>query len=284
MSQRSRELWSVLEMFWGKEETEKLQELIFGPPELRSPEGKTLINNLGNLITLSKQCHAFWNYGDFALKHIRGGSCEETTEMVLELEWLPKHPELGSGLVRVDQTVETTSISGLEECALISAETRQELFSGCQITLTTTNAELLPLPDERLIKLQWLLTRVLRMSGAAEVIDLEYDDTPMPSPMMSPVPSLANSSEFQVRSESSAKTPESPFKSSKYLAESSDTPPESTLDPSPTLFQKSFQDLHGVAPRFPMQRWLKKIPCRKRQKSNDETTKENFIGSGTMAT
>src|SRR2546429_6407952 len=42
------------------------------------------------------------------------------------------------------------------------------------------------LPDERLIKLQWFLTRVLRMSAAGENKDIEYDDSPTASPVASP--------------------------------------------------------------------------------------------------
>jgi HNH endonuclease len=107
MDQRqSLELWPVLEIFWGKEDTEKLKD-IYGPPEFIQPGNKTLVNNLGNLVTLSKQAHGLWNVGSFALKHIRGGSFEGTKEMVLELEWLSEHPELtserGPNLVHADQ-------------------------------------------------------------------------------------------------------------------------------------------------------------------------------------
>src|SRR5262249_1822555 len=51
------------------------------------------------------------------------------------------------------------------------------------------------LPDERLIKLQWFLTRVLRMSGAAEAKDIEEpgDDSPMASRASSCIESPAAS-------------------------------------------------------------------------------------------
>ena len=183
-------------MFWGKERSAQLQDILYGP--LESNNGaRTSINRLGNLIVLNPLAHAYWNDGFFALKHISGGGYEKTIEMVLELEWLPGHPELSRDDVRLDQPVENTSAPFLEDHALSSVRTRQAIDSGYRLTLTTTDTEALPLPDERLINLQWLLTRVLRMSGAAEPVDLDYDETPpMNSPISSApslVPSKANS-------------------------------------------------------------------------------------------
>src|SRR5438093_1588807 len=51
MDQRSLDLWSVLETFWGRESTAECQEILFG--SLNFPGTKTLTNNLGNLITLA---------------------------------------------------------------------------------------------------------------------------------------------------------------------------------------------------------------------------------------
>ena len=82
--QKSIDLWSVLEMFWGKEKVATCQEIIFGPPD----SSNTYINRLDNLFTLNVSANALWNMGYIALKHIRGGSYQMTTEMVLELEWL----------------------------------------------------------------------------------------------------------------------------------------------------------------------------------------------------
>ena len=107
--------------------------------------------------------------------------------MVLELEWLPDHPELSREGVRLDQPVENTSAPRLASHILANVNTEQIVYSGYRFTLTTANTEALPLPDERLVILQWFLTRVLRMSGAAEPVDLDYDETP---PMVSPISSI----------------------------------------------------------------------------------------------
>src|SRR5436190_354122 len=107
---------------------------------------------------MSNNAHAYWNLGFFGLKHIRGGSFQGTTEMVLEFEWQPKHPELDTELICIDTALEDISISLAEGTdGSFNWETRQELRSGDLIILTTTDPENHPLPDERLIKLQWLL-------------------------------------------------------------------------------------------------------------------------------
>src|SRR5204863_4379605 len=76
---------------------------------------------------------------------------------------------------------------------LIDWETEQVLRSGHQITLTTPDPERYPLPDERLIKLQWLLARVLRMSGAGECKEYDDDDSLIASPVDSLVSSRTES-------------------------------------------------------------------------------------------
>jgi hypothetical protein len=232
MNEKSIELWSVLEIFWCKENTVACHEMIFGSPDA-SLDDRTYINNLRNLIALNKQAHAYWSDGVFALKHIQGGSYAGTTEMVLEFEWLAKHPELDTDLVRVDKPVEQLFVQLAEGTELLAdGSTRQELRSGDQMILTTTDAENLPLPDERLIKLQWYLTRVLRMSGAGGDKEVEYDDD---SFIASPVASLVSS-----RNESRAETP-------------AESPAVSPLNSPPKPMK---QPRHGIAFRFPKPKWL----------------------------
>ena len=187
--QRSIVLWRVLGMFYGEEGTEELKDILYGPLQSNN-DGETSINRLGNLITLNPLAHSHWNKGFFALKHISGGGYGETTEMVLELEWLPEHPELSREGVRLDQPVENTSAPLLRNHGLLNTSNFQAIYSNYQFTLTTTDTKDLSLPDERLINLQWLLTRVLRMSGAAEPADLDYDETPSMNSPISSVPSL----------------------------------------------------------------------------------------------
>ena len=174
-------LWSVLKIFWGEERTTELQEVIFGPSSF--PTTKTHVNSLGNLITLCANAHMYWNQGIFALKHIQGGSHQGTNEMELELEWQAEHPELDRK-VRIDQATQHTYIQNAKFSGLTDCTTRKELLSGYRVNLTTSNPDRYPLPDERLIELQWLLSRVLKMSAAAEE-DMNGDDSSMRFPAAS---------------------------------------------------------------------------------------------------
>ena len=135
-------------MFWGRERTAELKGILYGPLGSNNDARKTSINQLGNLITLGQAAHGYWSKGIFTLKHISGDGYEKTTEMVLELEWLPGHPELSREGVRLDQPVEDTSAPFLEDHALINVRTRQAIDGGYRLTLTTTNTEALPLPKD----------------------------------------------------------------------------------------------------------------------------------------
>ena len=247
MDKRTVELWSVLEMFWGVDGTAQCQEILFGPPRLTQSGGKTLINRLENLITLSPTAHYKWSRGKFALKHISGGSHEGTTKMVLELHWLPEHPELDR-LVRADEIVDNRSVQRIEGNALFDVQTERALYSGYQVTLSTADATNLPLPDERLIVLQWLLARVLRMSGAGEDLITVYDDSPTVSPMASLVSSRAES-----------------------LASQMELPAASPLNlhVSHTMSHPSPKKSHlGLCIKVPKSKWVRKFAFRGRQKLN----------------
>ena len=112
-------------MFYGEDRTAELKEIIYGPLESDNHARKTSINQLGNLITLSQAAHGYWSKGFFTLKHISGGGYEKTTEMVLELEWLPEHPELSGEGVRLDQPVENTTTPRLADHILANVHTEQ---------------------------------------------------------------------------------------------------------------------------------------------------------------
>lgn len=84
-----RSIWDVLEMFWGKERREALQNCTFGDPNLIHPESKNLLNRLYNMITLSPDLHALWGLGEFILEPLMA---EGTTfELKLRFQWILDH-------------------------------------------------------------------------------------------------------------------------------------------------------------------------------------------------
>ncbi|KAH0559990.1 hypothetical protein GP486_003492 [Trichoglossum hirsutum] len=59
----STDLWTVLRMFWGEDEVNRLQSLIFGPPaDPPGPNARTLINQLYNVICTGTHILGPWVY------------------------------------------------------------------------------------------------------------------------------------------------------------------------------------------------------------------------------
>jgi hypothetical protein len=102
---------------------------------------------------------------------------EDEKKMTLRFFWLPvvHNPRLRL----MDPTVYPSNLSGAPNRAkLWNYETNTEVCSGDIITVTTQDPKNNPLPSMALLELQWCLTRVLALSGAAEFPNWEaFDDT-----------------------------------------------------------------------------------------------------------
>lgn len=73
----------------GKERKEALHSCIFGDRNLVSPNSKTLINRLYNMITLSPDLHARWGLGYLILEPLTAEST--TLELKIRFQWTPNH-------------------------------------------------------------------------------------------------------------------------------------------------------------------------------------------------
>jgi hypothetical protein len=58
---------------------------------------------------------------------------------------------------------------------LLHFPTKQIIYSGQKFSLTTDDPKIHPLPDYGLLEMQWILQRVVAMSGAAEIYD-DFDN------------------------------------------------------------------------------------------------------------
>jgi hypothetical protein len=59
---------------------------------------------------------------------------------------------------------------------MYNVKTDKKICSGDEICLETSDPDRLPLPDWRLLDMQWILQRITAMSGAAERHDDFYED------------------------------------------------------------------------------------------------------------
>lgn len=150
-------------MFWGREQKEKLQQLIFGSPGTTLPTSKTLINSLYNMLTLSADTHSYWALGTFILEPLEEQS--DSHELRARVRYMPRHFENPKEL-EIDVDPANIEIMPLENSdRLIDCVTMSPIMDGHIITFKTSDPINAPLPNRDLLMLQCLLIRVLRMAG-----------------------------------------------------------------------------------------------------------------------
>lgn len=181
------DLWRVLEIFWGRERKEKLQQLIFDNPSTTMPASKTLINSLHSMLTLSADAHSFWALGTLILEPLKEESCSD--ELKARIRYMRQHfknpRELG-----IDIDPASIEITPLEDSdRLIDCVTLSPV-NGHIITFKKSDPVNTPLPHRDLLMVQ---SFVLRMAGRGgqdmlETFDSEDDISSLAANGMSPTP------------------------------------------------------------------------------------------------
>ncbi|KAF2190392.1 hypothetical protein K469DRAFT_623444 [Zopfia rhizophila CBS 207.26] len=156
--------WDTLRTFWSKERVDAWYNAIF-------PLGTEVCQNL---ICLAPHAHAYWERAYFALKPI--GISDDKKRLGVQFFWLP--PRSHSPEVNILQVplLPADLDQGPNLAMIFNHQTRKEIRSGDEISLETDDPESRPLPDFRLLEMQWFLHRVTAMSGAAEPQDDFHDD------------------------------------------------------------------------------------------------------------
>jgi hypothetical protein len=141
------------------------------------------LDDCKNMITLSRDIHADWNHGNFALKPISLSSDHKTLQLAVFIQEIllrQENANLQTDPIALDLCTDPPSTEGLcsfhptrdEELTCIPKHLGGELGkvrTGDIITLKTSDPERLPLPDWDLLLMQWKLHRLVRLSGAAEI-------------------------------------------------------------------------------------------------------------------
>jgi len=166
--------WNLLHIFWDEDRINRWKRTVF--PDSQNPN--TGVDRCFNLISLNGDVHTKWTKGMFALKPLRLST--DRKQLTVQFFW----QVLGNYNItsRVDLLTEPTSSKGLDEFAGNFLYRRQadgstpRLRSGDILTLTTKDPEELPLPSVELLDMQWILQRLVGMSGAAGWPMLDWDD------------------------------------------------------------------------------------------------------------
>jgi hypothetical protein len=156
--------WNTLRLFWSEERVDAWYNAIF-------PKGTEACYNL---MCLAPHAHKYWEKAHFALKPIR--LSDDKKRLDIQFFWLAKgnRTSLVSILQRPPLPVDLDR--GPNITMLFNVLTEKKIYSGDEISLETDDAVAHPLPDLKLLEMQWFLNRVTAMSGAAEPQDDFGDD------------------------------------------------------------------------------------------------------------
>lgn len=151
--------------FWPKEKVAAWEAELF--PRGLAGSGKERVDNL---ITLSKAAHVYWNRGAFALKPV--SMYDNNTTLKVQFFWQKKQNDT-QATINLLTTPSSTENLDQNEGAFDYGKTRLHDYkdgwikSGQIFELKTTDPIQKPLPSFALLELQWFLTRVVGMAGAA---------------------------------------------------------------------------------------------------------------------
>lgn len=159
-----RSFWATLRMFWAQERVDAWHNAIF-------PLGTEVCQNL---ICLALHVHGYWERGYFALKPIR--LSDDKKRLDVQFFWLQQHKFASQVNILQTPSLPKGLDQGPNFAKLWNHQTDKKICSGDEISLETDDPATRPLPDFKVLEMQWFLHRVTAMSGAAEPLDDFCDD------------------------------------------------------------------------------------------------------------
>lgn len=152
-------------MFWSQERIDGWRDAILRHGT-ETPE---------NLMCLSPTLHRCHANGRFALQPIK--MSEDEKQLTLRFYWLPRKSTLPATNSIQDRPHIADNIAELpRHLKVFNVITERKICSGDEIVLETPDPENLPLPDIRLLDMQWVLQRLMALSGGAEAEDYDLND------------------------------------------------------------------------------------------------------------
>ncbi|PWY62217.1 hypothetical protein BO83DRAFT_372964 [Aspergillus eucalypticola CBS 122712] len=158
--------WSTLRSFWSEERVNQWHKAVFS--DVRGTEKPE------NLVLLNPLAHRLHSKALFALEPC--GVNEEKTELKVKFWWLkPSRSEGPTILYEIPELPANYDPESGGIC-LYNPSNHQTIKSGDCIVVKTLDPVLFPLPDTRILEMQWLLQRLAALSGAAEPGELDDND------------------------------------------------------------------------------------------------------------
>ncbi|CEL02822.1 hypothetical protein ASPCAL03985 [Aspergillus calidoustus] len=166
--------WDMLKYFWTPKRIAEWRQQIFS--DRRSP--MQALDNLSNLMCLSADLKQMWALGIFALKPL--AYSEDRTQLEVQFFWQPRPGHsINHHIPLLTRPSSSRDLPGLVEDDVVQTGSAflnvrsewQKIMSGQRFTFTTPDPIKLPLPSKELLEMQWVLTRLVNLSGAGLLPD-----------------------------------------------------------------------------------------------------------------
>ncbi|GAB1206335.1 hypothetical protein APSETT445_005020 [Aspergillus pseudonomiae] len=164
-----QDFWDILNIFWAPEKVRSWSEQVLGPDGTET---------CSNMICMVNVAHMLWEKARFALKPL--SISENQRALTVQFFWLPTNlyfheiPALEAPSP-FPRDLSSSTVNGEHSAKLYNIATDRKLCSGDIITFETDNPVSHPLPSMELLEMQWVLHRVLALSGAADATDEDLD-------------------------------------------------------------------------------------------------------------
>jgi hypothetical protein len=161
-----------LKIFWPEEKVAAWAEEVF-----LQDTSEISVERVYNLITLSRSAHGYWNRGAFALKPIFEN--EDKTTLKVQFFWQKKQNNTQATMSLLTTPFSTEDLDqnkgafdfGYTKLTDIRGPQPRYIKSGDIFEFKTDDVIERPLPSFQLLEMQWFLTRVVGMAGAAVPYD-----------------------------------------------------------------------------------------------------------------
>ena len=179
------EFWKNLELFWSAAKVAEWTAALLGPFGTETCQ---------NLLCLSDSVHTLWAKTRFALQPLE--ITDDGKTLRTRFWWFPV---TSPSQVPITQppNVPSDLDSGHRTTILINSLTREIIKSGDIIEIHTEDTARYPLPSMALLEMQWVLNRLVAISGAAEAVDEdESSDSELDEPSTVDVEDLEEEAEL----------------------------------------------------------------------------------------
>jgi hypothetical protein len=158
-------IWTVLLQFWSQDRVDAWYKAIFSKG----------IEAVYNLISLNPLAHKYHERAYFALEPKEISN--DKKRLTVKFYWLPRYQHSDEVDILYSPSIPEDLDGENHGVGLWNLSTKKQICSGDEIYLETNDPERLSLPDLRILEMQWILHRVIVLSGAAESRDDFGEDT-----------------------------------------------------------------------------------------------------------